>query len=62
MQNPNQDFIERLDFNKNGLIPAIAQDWLDGTVLMMAWMNQESIIKTIQTREVYYWSRSREKL
>ncbi len=57
-----QDFLDKLRFNENGLIPAIAQDWLDGTVLMMAWMNQESIIKTLQTKEVYYWSRSRHQL
>ena len=58
----SQEFIQILRFNERGLIPAIAQDWLDGTVLMMAWMNKESIIQTIQTKEVYYWSRSRKEL
>ncbi len=58
----SQDFIEKLRFNEKGLIPAIAQDWLDGTVLMMAWMNKTSIEKTITTKEVHYWSRSRQKL
>ncbi len=62
MQSISQSFIKKLRFNENGLIPAITQDWLDGTVLMMAWMNIESINKTINTGEVYYWSRSRKKL
>lgn len=60
----NQDYlwIETLKFNDQGLIPAIAQDAEDGTVLMMAWMNKESIQKTIETKEVHYWSRSRSEL
>ena len=55
-------FIDNLNFDKNGLIPAIAQDWIDGSILMMAWMNKESLIKTLETGEVYYWSRSRKEL
>jgi len=55
-------FIEKLRFNENGLIPAIAQDWLDATVLMMAWMSRESINKTIKTGEAHYWSRSRNEI
>jgi len=55
-------FIENLQFNKNGLIPAIAQDWIDGSILMMAWMNKESLTKTLKTGEVHYWSRSRKEL
>ncbi len=60
----NQDYlwIEALKFNDQGLIPAIAQDAEDGTVLMMAWMNKESIQKTLETKEVHYWSRSRAEL
>ncbi len=60
----NQDYlwIETLKFNEKGLIPAIAQDAEDGTVLMMAWMNKESIQKTLETREAHYWSRSRSEL
>ncbi|MGF1491756.1 MAG: phosphoribosyl-AMP cyclohydrolase [Microcoleaceae cyanobacterium] len=60
----NQDYlwIEALKFNDQGLIPAIAQDYQDGTVLMMAWMNPESIRKTVETGEVHYWSRSRSEL
>ena len=55
-------FIENLQFNQNGLIPAIAQDWIDGSILMMAWMNKESLTKTLKTGEVHYWSRSRKEL
>ena len=60
----NQDYlwIEALKFNEQGLIPAIAQDAQDGTILMMAWMNKESIQKTLETKEVHYWSRSRSVL
>lgn len=60
----NQDYlwIEILKFNDQGLIPAIAQDAEDGTVLMMAWMNKASIQKTLETKEVHYWSRSRSEL
>ncbi|WP_026788321.1 phosphoribosyl-AMP cyclohydrolase [Planktothrix rubescens] len=60
----NQDYlwIEALKFNEQGLIPAIAQDAQDGTILMMAWMNKESIQKTLETKEVHYWSRSRSEL
>ena len=62
MQSISSNFIEKLRFNENGLIPAIAQDWLDGTVLMMAWMNRESINETIKSEEVHYWSRSRNQI
>jgi phosphoribosyl-AMP cyclohydrolase len=56
------EMIGNLKFNEQGLIPAIAQDYYDGTVLMMAWMNAESIVKTLATGEVHYWSRSRSQL
>ena len=55
-------FIDNLHFDQNGLMPAIAQDWIDGSILMMAWMNKESLIKTLETGEVHYWSRSRKEL
>lgn len=54
--------IEKVQFNEQGLVPAIAQDYLDGTVLMLAWMNQESLTKTMETGEAWYWSRSRQEL
>lgn len=54
--------VENIQFNDQGLVPAIAQDYLDGTVLMMAWMNADSLQKTMETGEVWYWSRSRQEL
>ena len=54
--------VDQIRYNEQGLVPAIAQDYLDGTVLMMAWMNQESLQKTLETGETWYWSRSRQEL
>lgn len=54
--------IGAIKFNDKGLVPAIAQDALTGEVLMMAWMNAESIEKTIETGKAYYYSRSRNSL
>ena len=49
-----------LIYNDAGLIPVIAQDDATGDVLMMAWMNDEAVTRTLQTRRVTYWSRSRQ--
>jgi phosphoribosyl-AMP cyclohydrolase len=49
-------------FNGDGLVPAIAQQFDTGEVLMMAWMNRAAIIKTLKTGRVCYWSRSRGQL
>ena len=54
-------FFERLKFNSDGLIPAIIQDQSNGRVLMMAWMNQASLQKSIDTGKTHFWSRSRQK-
>lgn len=54
--------IEQIRYNEQGLVPAIVQDYLDGTVLMMAWMNRESLLKTLETGETWFWSRSRDEL
>ncbi len=54
--------LDKIQYNEQGLVPAIAQDYLDGTVLMMAWMNRESLKKTLETGEAWYWSRSRQEL
>tara|TARA_Y100001968_G_C19329952_1_gene703774 strand:+ start:474 stop:1136 length:663 start_codon:yes stop_codon:yes gene_type:complete len=54
--------IDELRFDNYGLIPAIAQDWLDGSILMLAWMNKESLNKTLETKHVHYWSRSRAEI
>ena len=49
-----------LTYNDAGLIPAIAQEATSGKILMMAWMNAESVAKTLETGQVTYWSRSRQ--
>ena len=49
-----------LKYNDAGLIPAIAQDDANGDVLMMAWMNAETVAETLATGRVTYWSRSRQ--
>ena len=51
-----------IKLNKDGLIPVIAQCVHSGTVLMMAWMNEKALKKTIYTNDMYYFSRSRQKL
>jgi len=50
-----------LTYDDRGLIPVIAQDHASGEVLMMAWMNAESVAQTLQTGRMTYWSRSRQK-
>jgi phosphoribosyl-AMP cyclohydrolase len=49
-------------FNKDGLVPVIAQDHASGEVLMMAWMNEAALLETITTRTMVYYSRSRAAL
>lgn len=53
---------DSLKYDANGLIPAIAQDAATGDILMMAWMNAESLTETLRTGDVTYWSRSRAEL
>jgi phosphoribosyl-AMP cyclohydrolase / phosphoribosyl-ATP pyrophosphohydrolase len=59
---PSAISIDKIRYNDQGLVPAIAQDYLDGTVLMLAWMNADALQKTMDTGEVHYWSRSRSEL
>jgi phosphoribosyl-AMP cyclohydrolase len=56
------ELLDEVAWNEQGLVPAIAQDYRTGTVLMMAWMNREALQKTIELNEAVYWSRSRQKL
>ena len=58
----NEKLIKIIKFNKDGLVPAIAQQHDTGEVLMLAWMNKDSIQQTLTTNQVCYWSRSRKKL
>jgi phosphoribosyl-AMP cyclohydrolase len=59
---PVSQVLDELPFNKDGLVPAIAQQYDTKEVLMMAWMNRESIEETLSTGRVCYFSRSRQKL
>ncbi|MBL9095469.1 MAG: phosphoribosyl-AMP cyclohydrolase [Alphaproteobacteria bacterium] len=56
------DFIARVTFDDRGLVTAVAQDARDGRILMVAWMNREALTRTLTTRDVTYWSRSRGEL
>jgi phosphoribosyl-AMP cyclohydrolase/phosphoribosyl-ATP pyrophosphohydrolase/phosphoribosyl-AMP cyclohydrolase len=56
------DMIESLTYNFDGLIPAIAQDVDTREVLMMAWMNRDSLVRTFHEGRMVYWSRSRQEL
>ena len=55
-------WVSEIKWNEDGLVPAIAQDYETGEILMMAWMNAESLTKTQQIGEAVYFSRSRQKL
>ncbi|MBV4398152.1 phosphoribosyl-AMP cyclohydrolase [Advenella alkanexedens] len=55
-------WLDEVKFDEAGLIPAIAQDWKTGRILMVAWMNREALQETVATRKGVYWSRSRQKL
>ena len=57
-----KEILEKLKFDEKGLIPAIAQDEKTGEVLMMAWMNEESLRLTIESGYATYFSRSRNSL
>ncbi|CAC9586595.1 Phosphoribosyl-AMP cyclohydrolase (EC 3.5.4.19) [uncultured Gammaproteobacteria bacterium] len=54
--------LEKIRFDEKGLIPAIAQDFVTGEVLMFAWMNQASLSLTIEKQQAVYYSRTRKKL
>ena len=53
--------LDQLKYDANGLIPAIVQEQSTGRVLMMAYMNKQSLQKTIETGNTHFWSRSRQK-
>jgi phosphoribosyl-AMP cyclohydrolase len=53
-------FLAAVAFDANGLVPVIAQDHESGAVLMLAWMNRETLEATLKTGDVTYWSRSRQ--
>ena len=58
----HDEVISSIKFDDRGLVPAIAQQFDSGEVLMMAWMNADSVSETLDTGRVCYWSRSRQSL
>ena len=67
MQEPTDEqnqpaWLNEIQWTNDGLVPAIAQDAETGDILMMAWMNRESLALTVQEGQAVYWSRSRGKL
>ena len=56
------NWLDRIKWTADGLVPAIAQDAGTGRVLMMAWMNREALQRTVACGEAVYWSRSRQQL
>ena len=58
----DQDLLEKVKYNEKSLVPGIVQDMHSGEILMQAYMNKESLKKTIETGNATFWSRSRQKL
>ena len=56
------EWLEQVKWNSDGLVPAIAQDADTNAILMLAWMNREALLATIEEGRAVYWSRSRQKL
>jgi phosphoribosyl-AMP cyclohydrolase len=56
------DWLDKVQWNGDGLVPAIAQDAQSGRILMFAWMNREALAETVRLGEAVYWSRSRGRL
>ena len=56
------EWLDRVRWNFDGLVPAVAQEAATLRVLTLAWMNREALAKTAKTKEAHYWSRSRAKL
>jgi len=56
------NWLDQINWNDDGLIPAIAQDWESDRILMQAWVNRESLALSVAENRAVYWSRSRQKL
>ena len=61
-QDQSEDLMSAIQWNGDGLVPAIAQEAGSGQVLMLAWMNREALAATIAEQRAVYWSRSRQRL
>lgn len=62
MEIDNENWLNEVNWNEEGLVPAIAQDKETGKVLTLAWMNREALLKSVTDNRATYWSRSRQKL
>lgn len=62
MSDKKTAWLDQVKWTDDGLVPVIAQDATSGRILMMAWMNRESLLMTAEKNEAVYWSRSRQKL
>ena len=62
MANPAGEWLNEVPWDKDGLVPVIAQDFSTGRVLTLAWMNRDALSLTAEKGEAVYWSRSRRKL
>lgn len=58
----SEAWLDQVQWNAEGLVPAVAQEAGSGRVLMMAWMNREALRETARTNKAVYWSRSRQRL
>lgn len=58
----NSLLLDAVTWNEQGLVPAIAQDASSGEILMLAWMNRDSLALTLETGDAHYWSRTRAAL
>ena len=56
------NWLNKVNWAQDGLVPAVAQEAGSGRVLTLAWMDREALTKTVHTGEAHYWSRSRRKL
>lgn len=56
------DWLNKVNWSNDGLVPVVTQDAVSQRVLTVAWMNREALQKTVATGEAHYWSRSRKKL
>ncbi len=56
-----EEELARVTYNADGLVPAIVQDAGDGAVLMLAWMNEDALRRTLETGRTWFWSRSRQE-
>lgn len=61
METQNEQWLEAVAFDADGLVPVIAQDHETKRILMMAWMNRESLVESVKTGKAIYWSRSRKR-